>query len=154
MSPWRVILLLLLVTAPVLFLAGLGSYFLWQRHWGFAAWWPMFACWAAAYGLAWYWARKQSLLRPLDFSPPLVSTDRDREAWKLVEERAKAASKLSPDQLLEFPFYVSTAQEMALELARAYHPRATDPISRLTIPEILAVVELAAHDLSELVDQY
>src|SRR5262249_10330590 len=32
--------------------------------------------------------------------------------------------------------------------------RATDPIAKLTIPEILAVVELAAHDLAELVDQY
>src|SRR5947209_20360490 len=114
MSHWRVVLLLLLAAAPLLFLAGLGSYSLWERHWGFVAWWPMFACWAAAYVLGWYWARKQSLLRPPDFSPPAASTDRDQQAWKLVEERAKAASKLPPDKLLEFPFYVSTAQEMAL----------------------------------------
>jgi predicted GTPase len=154
MSRWRLGVLLLLFAIPVLFLAALGGYFLWEQHWGFVAWWPMFACWAAAYILGWYWARKQSLLRPPDFTPSAASTERDRQAWKLVEERAKEASKIPPDNLLEFQFYVSTAQEMALELARSYHPRASDPIGKLTIPEILAVVELAAHDLSELVDQY
>jgi predicted GTPase len=43
---------------------------------------------------------------------------------------------------------------MAQELARFYHPSAADPVERLTIPEILAVTELAAHDLTEMVDQY
>jgi predicted GTPase len=104
--------------------------------------------------LGWYWARKQSLLRPPEFTAPVASTERDQQAWKLVEERAKEASKIPPDNFLEFQFYVSTAQEMALELARAYHPRATDPVGKLTIPEMLAVAELAAHDLAELVDQY
>jgi predicted GTPase len=154
MSRWRLAILVLLVTAPVIVLAGLGCYYIWERNWSFMAWWPMFASWAIAYGLGWYWARNKSLLRPPDFSPSAASTERDQRAWKLVEERAKRASKLPPDQLLEFQFYVSTAQEMALELARSYHPSAKDPISKLTIPEILAVIELAAHDLSELVDQY
>jgi predicted GTPase len=154
MSRWRRGRVLQLIAAPLLFLAGLGSYYLWEKHWSFAAWWPMFACWAVAYVLGWYWARKQSLLPPPDFNPPVASTDRDRQAWQLVAERAKQASQLPPDKLLELQFYVSTAQEMALELARSYHPGAIDPIGKLTIPEILAVVELAAHDLSELVDQY
>ena len=43
---------------------------------------------------------------------------------------------------------------MALELARFYHPGAEDPISQLTIPEMLAVIELASSDLAELVDRY
>jgi predicted GTPase len=114
----------------------------------------MFVCWAIACGLGWYWARKQRLLRPLDFSPSAASTERDLRAWKLVKERAEGASKLPPDKLQEFQFYVDTAQEMALELARSYHPNAADPVGKLTIPEILSVVELASHDLSELVDQY
>jgi predicted GTPase len=154
MSRWRLGVLLFLVTAPVIVLAGLGGYFIWERHWSFVAWWPMFASWAIAYGLGWYWARGQKLLRPLDFTPSAVTTERDQRAWKLVEERTKRASKLPPEQLLEFQFYVSTAQEMALELAQSYHPSAKDPVGELTIPEILAVVELAAHDLAELVDQY
>ena len=154
MSRWRLVLLLVLSTAPLVLLIGLGWYFLWERHWAFVAWWPMFACWAVACGLGWYWARKRRLLRPLDFTPSAASTERDLQAWRLVKERAQGASKLPPDKLLEFQFYVNTAQEMALELARSYHPNATDPIAKLTIPEILAVVELASHDLSELVDQY
>src|SRR5438874_11374294 len=118
MSRWRLAILLLFATAPVIVLAGLGGYFIWERRWSFWAWWPMFASWAIAYGLGWYWARKRSLLRPPDFSPAAASTERDQRAWKLVEERAKGASKVPPDQSLEFQFYVSTAQEMALELAR------------------------------------
>src|SRR5260370_42191061 len=43
---------------------------------------------------------------------------------------------------------------MALELARFFHPGGEDPISQLAIPESLAVIELAAHDLAELVDRY
>jgi predicted GTPase len=153
-SRWRLILLLVLIAAPLIWIAGLGWYFLWEKGWAFIAWWPMFVCWALACGLAWYWAHKKKLLRPLDFTPSTASTERDRQAWKLVEQRAQEAGKLPQDQLLDFQFYVRTAQEMALELARSYHPDAEDPVGKLTIPEILAIVELASHDLSELVDQY
>src|SRR5439155_7421549 len=50
--------------------------------------------------------------------------------------------------------YFDTAREMAVELAHFYHPTSSDPLGRVTIPEILAVIELATHDLGELVDQY
>jgi predicted GTPase len=154
MSKWRIAVLAILFLTPVLVLVGLGSYFLWQQHWGFKAWWPLAGCLILAYLLAWYWQRKQKLLRPHDFAAPMHWTDRDRQAWQLVEARAQAAVRLNPDLLITLQFYADTAQEMALELARAYHPAALDPVSRLTIPEILAVTELAAHDLSELVDKY
>jgi hypothetical protein len=153
MHRWRLILLALLVAAPVLFLIGYGSFMLWQTDWAFWAWWPMAACLALAYLLGWYWQRKQGLLR-VDFTVPLHWTDRDRQAWQLVEARGKAAAKLDPEKLGSFPFYVETAQEMALELARFYHPKAKDPIGSLTVPELLAVVELAAHDLAEMVTTY
>src|SRR5262249_40423173 len=58
------------------------------------------------------------------------------------------------EHLGELQFYVDLAQNMGMELARFYHPAAQDPIGSATIPEILAVVELAAHDLAEMVDQY
>ncbi len=61
---------------------------------------------------------------------------------------------MTPDNLTDLNFYVNTAKEMALELARFYHPRSKDPVGSLTIPELLAVVELASHDLAEMVDQY
>ena len=51
-------------------------------------------------------------------------------------------------------FYVDTATELSLEIARVYHPNAKDPISQLTIPEILAALELVFADLAEAVDDY
>src|SRR5262249_20628476 len=127
---------------------GLGSYYLWEKRWGFWAWWPMAACLGLAYGLGWYWQRQRKLLAGLEFTPPLHWTDRDHQAWALVEGRAKNAATIDPDQFVGVQLYVDTAKEMALELARAYHPGAADPISTLTIPGLLAVVELAAHDMA------
>src|SRR5262249_41266517 len=43
---------------------------------------------------------------------------------------------------------------MALELAQVYHPGSQDPISSLTLPEVLTVIELASRDMAEIVDRY
>jgi predicted GTPase len=153
MSRWRLVVLAVLIAAPVVFLVSVGAYALWQSGWGFWVWWPMSACLALAYLLGWRWQKKFRLLT-LDFDAPLHWTDRDRQAWGLVVARAKAGAQLDADKLSSVPFYLQTAQDMALELARFYHPKADDPISALTIPEMLAVVELAAHDLAVMVDQY
>jgi predicted GTPase len=152
-AKWRLIVLGGLIAAPTLFLVCYGAYQLWWSGWGFWAWWVMAGCLAAAYLLGWHWQRKSKLLR-VEFDEPLRWTDRDKEAWKLVEARAKAGAGLDADKLSTIQFYVDTAQEMALELARFYHPGAKDPVAWLTIPEILAVIELASHDLAEMVDKY
>jgi predicted GTPase len=154
MSRWRAAVLTLLIVSPFLFLSGVGAYYLWETHWSFIAWWPMAACLALAYFLAWHWQRRHKLLRSVDFEPPLHWTDRDRQAWQLVQARAQAASKLDTNKLTEFRFYFETGQELALELARFYHPGAQDPIGALTVPEVLAVIELSAQDLAEMVDRY
>jgi predicted GTPase len=109
---------------------------------------------ALAYFLGLYWYRRHGLVRPVDFSPPSHGTERDKEAWKLVEARAEAAKTLTPDQMSTLRLYLDTAQEMALELARVYHPKAQNPIGSLTVIEVLAVIELATHDLAQLVDRY
>jgi predicted GTPase len=154
MSRWRVILVLTLTVAPLLFLAGVGSYYLWDTGWAFHVWWPMAACLAVGYGLGWYWQHKKKLLRPPDFTEPMHWTERDQQAWRLVEARAKSATEIPPSQMTELNFYVDLGKAMAVELAQFYHPRASDPVAALTIPEILAVIELASHDLAEMVDQY
>src|SRR5207247_1504357 len=79
---------------------------------------------------------------------------RDRQAWRLVEARASELAKVDVDKLTDLPFFVDTAQSMAVELARFYHPHDKEPLAAFTIPEILAVVELAAHDLDKMVDEY
>ncbi len=154
MSRWRIILVTFLIAIPLLSLAGLGSYFLWIEGLSFHVWWPLAGCMVLGYMLAWYWQRKKMLLRPVSFAPPLYWTARDQDAWELIKARADRAAKVSPDQMVQFQFYVDEAQDMAVELAHFYHPNAKDPIGSLTIPEILAVVELAAHDMAQLVDQY
>lgn len=154
MSRWRIALVLALTLAPFLFLSGIGSYYLWTLRWGFFAWWPMALCMGLGYTLGWYWQRKRLLLRPVDFAAPYHWTERDKQAWRLIEDRARSAAALPADKLTSIDHYLTTAQEMAGELAAFYHPGTTDPVHNLTVPEILAVVELAAHDLGDLVDRY
>jgi small GTP-binding protein len=153
MQRWRLIILAGLIAAPILVLIGLGMYYLWWTGWAFWVWWPLTGSIALAYFLGWRWQKKQHLLRA-DTTVPLHWTERDRQGWHLVEARAKQAAQHPADQLTSFQFYVDTAQSMGMELAHFYHPRSKDPVGPLTIPEILAVVELAAHDLAEMVDQY
>ena len=154
MSRWRIAVVILLVAVPFLVLAAVGSIYLWHTGWGFYVWWPLAACMTAGYMLGWYWQHKRQLLRPVDFQPPLHWTERDKQAWQLVETRAKATAQLGLAQLSEMDFYVNAAKEMAQELAHFYYPKAKDPVGALTIPEILAVLEFSAHDLAELVDRY
>jgi predicted GTPase len=154
MSRWRIAVVAGLITMPILAWAAVGTYYLWIRGWGFYAWWPLMGLVALGYFLAWYWQRKKQLLRPPDFEVPPYWTQRDRDAYKLVEARATAGEKLSPEQLSEVNFYLQTAQDLAKELAAFYRPGTSDPTDNLTVPEVLAVVELAAHDLGELVDQH
>jgi predicted GTPase len=155
MSRWRIVVVLALQVVPVLILAGYGCYALWHDFWwGGWAWIPMTLAMAAGVVLAWYWQRTRTLLRPVNFEPSVRWTDRDKQAWKLVEARAAAAKDIDTAKFVEPNFYLSVAQEMGMELAGFYHPKAKDPVGNLTIPEILAVVELASHDLAEMVDKY
>src|SRR5207245_3867005 len=97
MSKWRIAVLAFLIAAPFLFLTAYGSYTLWVEGWSFWVWWPMTASLALAYYLAWQWQRKNKLLQ-VEFNPELHWTERDKQAWKLVEARAKAAEKINPDK--------------------------------------------------------
>jgi predicted GTPase len=154
MSRWRILVVAGLISVPILAWAAVGAYYLWKIGWGFWAWWPLMAMVALGYGLAWYWQRKRQLLRPPDFEVPPHWTQRDREAYKLVEARAKEGEKLPSEKLGEVSVYVQTAQDLAKELAAFYHPGAADPVDNLTVPEVLAVIELAAHDLGVLVEEH
>src|SRR5258708_22111705 len=105
MSRWRLLTLALLPLVPVLALMGLGSWFLYERGWWFYAWWPMAACLALSYFLGWRWQRSRRLLN-VDFDVDPHWTDRDREAWKLVEARANAANTIAPERFFEADFYL------------------------------------------------
>jgi predicted GTPase len=154
MSRWRVVVVICLLVLPFLLLAGVGTYYLWSLSWGILTWSVMVLLMGTGYVLAWRWQEQKVLLRPPNFEDPPHWTDRDSSALKLVEARASAAAQVQSDKLMDPATYLRTAQEMAQEIATFYHPKAKDPVSSLTFPEVLAVIELAAHDLAGLVDEY
>jgi predicted GTPase len=153
MTKVRIIVLLLMATLPIVFLSGVGAYYLWETGWAFYAWWPMALCLGGSYFLAWRW-QKQHRKEQHEAPPPMHWTERDKEAWKLVEGRVAVADKVPEDQFALARFYFDVGQEMAHELAKIYRPDATDPIGLVTVPEILSVIELATHDLNELTQKY
>ncbi len=155
MSRWRILTVIGLLVIPVLIAAAYGCYALYAAYWwGAWVWLPMTVSMALGWVLAYYWQRNKTLLRPVSFEPNARWTDRDQQAWKLVEARAAAAKDLDADKLVDPKFYMTVGQELGLELATFYHPKAKDPVGNLTVPEILAVVELASHDLAEMVDKF
>ncbi len=154
MSRWRIVVVALLILAPFVGLAGAGGYFLWVSGARIYVWLVMFACLSTGYLLGSYWQHKRHLLRSPEFDAPLAWTERDKQAWALVEARAKAAPQINLDKLTDLDYYVDQGKAMAQELAAFYNPHAVDPVAALTIPEILAVVELASQDMAQLVDQY
>lgn len=153
MNKKRIALIGFLIAVPLLAWAAVGSYALWRAGYGFIVWWPLFGCASLGYFLAWYWLRKDQLLKPTDTGPPPHWTDRDREAWQLVEARAEKLGGQERTEFYDLAHYGGLGQEMALELGGYYHPAAADPLGAATVPEILAVVELAAHDLAEMIEE-
>lgn len=159
-AKWRLALVGVVYALPVVFLCGVGAYHLYATGWSFVAWGGMTACFLAAYLLTIYWTRKGSravLPNPTYADPLNYWTERDKQAWKVVEKHAAESKPVKLDEFNDpnnLQRFAVEAQELALKLARVYHPTATEPFAHLTLPEILAAFELAAHDLSKLVDRY
>lgn len=153
MSRRRIVVLAVLWLLPFAVMMSIGSYAMWVWGWWWYLWWPMAACVALAYLLGWYWARQKQLL-PSGAEPAGHWTDRDREAWKLVEARAAKIKDTPLEQLENLHSYLDAGKSLAEELARFYHPHSKDPLGQVTIPELLTVAELAAHDMHELTETY
>lgn len=154
----RVCIVTALGLTPVVFLTGVGVYHLYDTGWSYIAYWPMAASFFASYALAWYWTRRKTItpdtLPDTGEKPAEYWTDRDREAWKLVESHAIAAGNRTTDDMADFQQYAKDAEELALKITRLYHPSAKDPFGHLTLPEVLACGELVSQDMSELVENY
>lgn len=151
---WRLLIIAVLLAGPLLVLAGFGSYYLWERGWSLAVWFPMMGLFFLGNYLAWYWQRSRSLLPTPEVELGLHYTERDRRAAALIEAKARSAVKDHSEQLTSQEFYIQSARELADELAQFYNPKAADAIDRLTIPEMLAAIELAAEDLAMMVEKY
>ncbi len=152
MTRLRIALLIVLFVTPFAFLMGAGGYHLWTSGWMVWTWWPMVLCLALAYYLAYRWT-KRSTLPPTDDHPGYW-TDRDKAAWAKVTAKAKSFEAVTTKQLEDPKHYSDLALDLAKQVAELYNPGAADPFDHLTLPEVLACVELASADLDELVQKY
>ncbi|VTT97788.1 gtp-binding protein hsr1-like protein : GTP-binding protein HSR1-related protein OS=Rhodopirellula maiorica SM1 GN=RMSM_06255 PE=4 SV=1: MMR_HSR1 [Gemmataceae bacterium] len=154
MNRLRLVLLALLFLTPFAALIGVGSYHLWEVGYLWV-WWPLLGCFALAYFLAWRWTRRGSGVLPdTDVPPPEYWTDRDRVAWEKVDAKAKSFAAVSLDQISNAKHYTDLSLELATEVGKVFNPGSDDPFDTLTLPEVLACVELAAADLDGMVQKY
>ncbi len=149
----RGLLVTALVGTPVAFLVAVGFYHLWATGWAFVTYWPMATCFLVAYALGWHWSRQLRRATPAAAGEGLPNywTDRDRQAWEVVEAKIAAMPPVPTKELTDLSRYATQTQELAAAVARVYRPGQADPFAHLTMPEVLACGELVTHDLTKLV---
>lgn len=154
MNRWKAGIILFLLLAPLAAATGMGIWALWNSGWFLWIWLVLPLSWFSALLLARWW---RSPLLPLSVpqpATPLHWTDKDAEAWKVIDAVVQAAREQPPERFIELQFYVDTAKKLSLDVTRCYHPNSDDPIGSLTIGEILSAGQLALADLEDLVRTY
>ena len=71
-----------------------------------------------------------------------------------MDAKAKSFEKVTLDQISTAKHYADLAVELATEVGAIYNPESDDPFDTLTLPEVLACVELAAADLNGMAKKY
>lgn len=153
MTRFRIILLALLFLAPFVVLIVFGSLYL-ARNEMLWVWWPLLGVFGLTYFLAYRWTRGRGMLPDTAPPPPGYWTDRDKVAWEKVEAKAKSFEAVTLDQISNAKHYTDLAIDLAAEVGRVFNPDSPDPFDNLTLPEVLACVELASADLGGMVQRY
>ena len=143
----RTIVISLLLLAPVLVYIGFGGYALWQTGLFRWTWWIIPVCWTGTYLLASLWKKRDALHD--SFEVAAHWTPQDEAAAEIVQNHQRQVDEIEPEQLIDLQFYVKSAQELARSLSVHYHPEANEPLSSLTVVEILAAIRLAVDDLED-----
>ena len=144
---WRVLLVAALWLLPVVATAILGLYSLWKLKLFWWTWWLGPLCWLLAWWLTQRW---QPGLGPVaaGMSPePLWSTPRDQTAQAVIIDFQQRVAGRSTAELLDLNQVRKDVEDLALALARHYHPAVDNPLDPVTVPELLSVVRLAIDDL-------
>ena len=154
MSLWRLYLVSLLALLPIATFVVAGIVALWRTGDYLWLWWLLPVCWVPAWLLARRW--RQQLVAPAATGVPDIDhwTARDREAWELVQAAQRDAAEIPADRLLDPHFYLQTAMDLGLRVAKQYHPKAKDPLSSRTVLEILSVAQLAIEDSHRWIADY
>ena len=148
--------LLVLVAVPMVLILLVGGvlYLLekpWLMRW---IWVPFLVGWLLAFAIYRFGKRRPTGAWRPEQAVALHWTDADNLAWEKVRRFADSAGTISSDQFLSFDLYMDSMRQLADEIACHYHPSARDAFHSLTVPEILAAIELATSDLRQFVEDY
>ncbi len=149
-------MLIALIVVPFGIYVIFGSLWLLEHGW---LWVTAVALgWIGSYALFAYladrWTRSSNtLLPPLDWDAPQTFSPRDRDAWKIVQGMSNRADEAAIEALTVGDIYINTGRELAIALAKHYHPGARDPMDNVSVVELLTALELAAEDLTRLCRQ-
>ncbi len=154
MKVWRWLVILALYAIPVAVFFTVGVVVVWRSGAYGWLWWLAPLCWIVAYLLTQTWRKKLAPPAEVDFVPPEHWTTRDREAWRVVESHQRQIEKIATAQLTDPHFYLQSAMDLALAVARHYHPKAKDPVGSLTVLDLLAAAQLAIEDSAQWCQQY
>lgn len=152
MTRWQLITFATLVLLPFVLFGAVGAWALWDR--GLLIWlsWTVPLCWL----FAWILLRTSKRVEiPL---PEIGSRDHwtphDQAAAAIVEAEQKRMDGVTTAQLSDIAFYRDRTVDLATKLARHYHPKAADPLDKLSVIEILTVAQLVSEDLEEWLQKY
>ena len=142
----RTLTLIALIVLPLLVYLGLGAYALWETGLFSYTFWILPGFWLLTWIVAVFWKPSQPLLEK-EQSLPGHFTPRDEAALQIVRRYQEQVDHLATEQLIDPKFYLQQAQLLARDLSGHYHPKADDPISSLTVPEVLAAARLVMDDM-------
>ncbi|WP_437185617.1 GTPase [Planctomicrobium sp. SH668] len=144
----RTLIFAVLITFPVVLYLALGAYALWLTDLFNYTFWILPGFWLATWILSLLWKpQKATEIEPDEV--PEHFTPRDEEALGVVRRYQDQVDNLSPAQLVDPNFYLKQSQNLSRDLAALYHPKSSDPISSLTVPEVLAAARLALDDMEK-----
>jgi hypothetical protein len=146
----RTVVLAVLVLFPVLIYIALGGYSLWELGLLRRFWWLLPACWGLTWLLGLIWRPTPVAMQEQHaVNVPPHWTPRDAQAAEIVRRYQQRVDDLTPAQLIEPTLYAKTAQDLANDLARHYHAGASDPLSSVTVPEVVAAARLVVDDMEQ-----
>lgn len=154
MSVPRLIALAAAFGLPVVLFAGVGGWTLWETGRLSWLWWSLPVSWGIGWLLLRRWGRPGELwpLPPVTIDP--TWTPRDRAAAEIVRQVQQQCSRYTVRELSQADTYQQVAVDLATQLARHYHPGASDPVASLSVVELLAIGELVLEDLSDWARRY
>lgn len=154
MKRWQFLSLAALFIVPVVFYVGVAFWALWKTDQWYWVGWLLPVCWCLAWGLyyAWTHGRKPSPVRTIE--PPGYWSPQDRAAVEKIARCQQQVVNATSEQLIDPHYYLETARQLALDLARHYNPDEKVPLDSVTVTELLAAAELALHDSSEWIREH